>query len=86
MKLHRSKGDSAIRSSKYLNNVIEQDHRNVKSRTNVMLGFKRFGNAANTTSWIELMHHIRKGHFDLTSVHIKDTISPSVWMAVLSVR
>ncbi|RKR31580.1 transposase-like protein [Paraburkholderia sp. BL17N1] len=40
--------DTAIRSSKYLNNLIEQDHRNVKSRTKTMLGFKRFGNAAIT--------------------------------------
>ena len=31
-----------VRSSKYLNNLVEQDHRNIKSRTNVMLGFKRF--------------------------------------------
>ncbi|MFM0306147.1 IS6 family transposase, partial [Paraburkholderia sediminicola] len=34
--------DTKVRSSKYLNNVIEQDHRHIKSRTNVMLGFKRF--------------------------------------------
>ncbi len=41
-------GNTQVRSSKYLNNLIEQDHRNVKSRTNVMLGFKRFRNAATT--------------------------------------
>jgi transposase-like protein len=40
--------DTVIRSSKYLNNLIEQDHRHVKSRTNVMLGFKRFRSAATT--------------------------------------
>jgi transposase-like protein len=34
--------DRRIRTSKYLNNLIEQDHRSIKSRTNVMLGFKRF--------------------------------------------
>ncbi|WP_244196698.1 IS6 family transposase [Paraburkholderia hospita] len=75
-----------LRSSKYLNNVIEQDHRHVKSRVNVMLGFKRFRNAAVTLSGIELMHRIRKGQFDLTSLPLKDTVSPSVRMAVLSVR
>ena len=75
-----------LRSSKYLNNVIEQDHRRVKSRVNVMLGFKRFRNAAVTLSGIELMHRIRKGQFDLTSLPLKDTVSPSVRMAVLSVR
>jgi len=35
-----------LRSSKYLNNLVEQDHRNIKSRAKVMLGFKRFRNAA----------------------------------------
>ncbi|CAD6563342.1 hypothetical protein LMG24235_08586 [Paraburkholderia sabiae] len=30
--------DTKIRSSKYLNNLVEQDHRNIKSRTKVMLG------------------------------------------------
>jgi transposase-like protein len=78
--------DTAIRSSKYLNNLIEQDHRNVKSRTNVMLGFKRFGNAANTISGIELMHRIRKGQFGLARLRLKDTAAPAVWNAVLSTQ
>jgi transposase-like protein len=73
-----------LRSSKYLNNLIEQDHRHIKARVNVMLGFKRFRSAAVTLSRIELMHRIRKGQFDLTSMHLKDTTSPSIWMAVLS--
>jgi hypothetical protein len=51
-----------------------------------MLGFKRFRSAAVTLSGIELMHRIRKGQFDLTSMHLKDTTSPSIWMAVLSAR
>ena len=64
----------------------DQDHRHIKSRVNVMLGFKRFRSAAVTLSGIELMHRIRKGQFDLTSVPLKDTTSPSIWMAVLSAR
>jgi hypothetical protein len=39
--------DTEVRSSKYLNNLIEQDHRNIKSRTTVMLGFKRFRGACD---------------------------------------
>jgi transposase-like protein len=35
-----------VRSSQYLNNLIEQDHRRVKQRVRPMLGFKRFDNAA----------------------------------------
>src|ERR1700731_2556955 len=37
-----------VRSSKYLNNMIEQDHRRIKQRTRPMLGFKRFDHAAVT--------------------------------------
>ena len=75
--------DTKVRISKYLNNLIEQDHRNIKSRTNVMLGFKRFRSAAITISGIELMHRIRKGQFDLYAPGLKDTAAPSVWNAVL---
>ncbi|CAB3774857.1 IS6 family transposase [Paraburkholderia humisilvae] len=75
--------DTAIRCSKHLNSLIEQDHRNVKSRTNVKLGFKLFGNAASTNSEIELMHRIRKGQFRLASLRLKDTAAPAVWNTVL---
>jgi transposase-like protein len=78
--------DTKVRTSKYLNNLIEQDHRNVKSRTNVMLGFKRFRNAAITLAGIELMHRIRKGQFNLIKPSLKDTAAPAVWNAVLSAR
>ncbi|MFL9986091.1 DDE-type integrase/transposase/recombinase [Paraburkholderia sediminicola] len=66
--------------------IPEQDHRHIKSRVNAMLGFKRFRNAAITISGIELMHRIRKGQFDLTAAHLKDTSVPSIWTAVLSAR
>ena len=72
-----------VRSSKHLNNVIEQDHRNIKSRTNVMLGFKRFRCAKTTISGIELMHRIRKGQFNLRTLGLKDTAAPAVWNAIL---
>jgi putative transposase len=75
-----------LRSSRYLNNLIEQDYRHIKSRVNAMLGCKRFRSAAVTLSGIELMHRIRKGQFDLTSMPLKDTASPSMWLAVLSAR
>ncbi|MFP3559112.1 IS6 family transposase [Paraburkholderia sp. SIMBA_049] len=72
-----------VRTSKYLNNLIEQDHRNIKSRTNGMLGFKRFRGAAITISGIELMHRIRKGQFDLCALGLNDTAALSVWSAVM---
>ena len=78
--------DTEVRSSKYLNNLIEQDHRNVKSRTKVMLGFERFRSAATTISGIELIHRIRKGQFNLATLDFKDTATPTVGDAVLSAQ
>ena len=50
----------AIRQVKYLNNIVEQDHRGVKRVTRPMLGFKSFAAAQDTLVGIELMHMIRK--------------------------
>jgi putative transposase len=50
----------SIRQVKYLNNIVEQDHRGVKRITRPMLGFKAFDTAQSTLVGIELMHMIRK--------------------------
>src|SRR6266404_2778064 len=50
----------AIRKIKYLNNIVEQDHRGVKRVTRPMLGFKAFEAAQDTLIGIELMHMIKK--------------------------
>jgi transposase-like protein len=50
-----------LRQVKYLNNIVEQDHRAIKRKTRPMLGFKSFWSAAKTIAGIELMHMIRKG-------------------------
>jgi transposase-like protein len=76
--------NTKLRSSKYLNNLIEQDHRGIKSRTGPMLGFKNFDCAATTVAGIELLHRIRKGQFDLGSLHIKNQTVPAIWNAVLA--
>src|SRR5215510_6994186 len=49
-----------IRQVKYLNNMVEQDHRGVKRVTRPMLGFKSFEAAQDTLVGIELMHMIKK--------------------------
>jgi transposase-like protein len=54
-----------IREVKYLNNIVEQDHRAVKRITRPMLGFKSFRAARAILTGIELMHMIRKGQFRL---------------------
>jgi putative transposase len=74
-----------VRTSKYLNNLIEQDHRRVKQRVYPMLGFKRFENAAITISGIELVHKIRKGQFDISKLGSEEMHNDQVWDVVLAV-
>jgi putative transposase len=50
----------AIRQVKYLNNVVEQDHRAVKRVVRPMLGFKSFWAAQRTLAGIEVMHMLKK--------------------------
>ena len=50
-----------IRQVKYLNHVVEQDHRGVKRVTRPMLGFKSFDAAQHTLAGVELMHMLKKG-------------------------
>ena len=52
-----------VRQVKYLNNIVEQDHRAVKRVTKPMLNFKSFRSAKCVLTGIELMHMIRKGQF-----------------------
>ena len=56
--------DILMRQNKYLNNVVEQDHRAVKRLTDLMLGFKSFWSARILLSGIETMHVIKKGQMD----------------------
>ncbi|MGJ0638379.1 IS6 family transposase [Xenorhabdus bovienii] len=48
-----------VRQSKYLNNLVEQDHRNIKRRVRPMLGFKSFRRAQTILTDIELVHCLR---------------------------
>jgi len=50
-----------IRQIKYLNNIVEQDHRSIKRVTKPMMGFKSFNSAEATIAGIELHHMLRKG-------------------------
>ena len=50
-----------IRQVKYLNNILEQDHRFIKRVTGPMMGFKGFHSAAATIAEIEIAHMVRKG-------------------------
>ena len=53
--------ETELRQTKYLNNVIEQDHRNIKRIVKPMMGFRSFHSARRTLRGIETMNRIRKG-------------------------
>ena len=74
-----------VRSCKYLNNVVEQDHRRIKQRIRPMLGFKRFETAAVTIRGIELAEKIKKDQFNLRPLTGKPaTTAPEIWAVVLA--
>jgi transposase-like protein len=76
--------DTKLRSSKYLNNLIEQDDRGVKSRLGPMLGFKQFETAAITIAGIDLLRRIHKEQFNLRRLRLKSRSAPTVWNAELA--
>ena len=63
-----------IRQCKYLNNIIEQDHRRIKRLTRPMLGFKNFHAAQRTLAGIEVVAMIKKGQM---KTRVGDKPSPA---------
>ncbi len=53
------------RKIKYLNNMVEQNHRFIQKRIRSMLGFKLYQTTASILSGVEAMHMIKKGQIDL---------------------
>ena len=62
---------------KFLNNVIEQDHRFIKRRIRPMLGFKSFASASATLDGIEVAQMIRKGQFGVGVCPFKQFVKPA---------
>ncbi|PFD91028.1 IS6 family transposase [Bacillus cereus] len=54
-----------IRKVKYLNNIVEQDHRFIKKCVRSMLGFKSYETAPSILSDVETMHMMKKGQLHL---------------------
>ena len=55
---------TTIRQCKYLNNIVEQDHRFIKRRIKPGLGFSSFNTAWRTLQGYEVMNMIRKGQIN----------------------
>ena len=73
-----------VRARRYLNNVVEQDHRAVKQRCAPMLGLKSFRSAAITLAGIELAHRIRKRQYSLPlGTSGRDRSMKELWSAAL---
>ena len=53
--------DCKLRRVKYLNNIIEQEHRFIKKKVRASQCFKHFHTAERTLAGIEAMHMMRKG-------------------------
>ena len=76
-----------VRCNRYLNNIVEQDHRAIKRRCASMLGLKSFESAAITFSGIELAHRIRKRQFRLPAASGQDRMSlKELWEFALGDR
>src|SRR5712664_44794 len=71
-----------IRHSKYLNNIVAQDHRAVKRLTRPMLGFQWFWAARGTLAGMEVMHALRKGQLVTTGTvpHTRRRSSAMLWL------
>jgi transposase-like protein len=72
------------RSSKYLNNLVEQDHRRIKHRLRPMLGLKSFRTAAVIVGGIELAEKIKKGQFKTGKLAGLGATMPEIWRAALA--
>ena len=73
-----------VRSSKYLNNLIEQDHRRVKQRLRPMLGLKTLRTAAVVISGIELAEKIKKRQYKTGKLDGRTATMPAIWQAALA--
>jgi transposase-like protein len=73
-----------VRTSKYLNNTIEQDHRRVKQRLRPMLGLKSFRTATVVIGGIELAEKIKKGQFKIGKLGGRSATIPNIWQAALA--
>jgi transposase-like protein len=73
-----------VRTSKYLNNVIEQDHRRVKQRLRPMLGLKSFRTAVVVIGGIEPAKKIEKSQSKIGKLGGSTATMPEIWQAALA--
>ncbi len=67
-------GGMQLRQQKYLNNIVEQDHRFIKKRVRSMLRLKSFRTATFIISGIETMHIVKKGQLVLRDKSVQSQV------------
>jgi transposase-like protein len=67
--------DVEVRQIKYLNNIVEQDHRFIKKLVRPMLGFQSFRTAARILKGIEAMHMIKKGQIAAIGTSVSEKVN-----------
>ncbi len=73
-----------VRSSKYLNNLIEQDYGRIKQRLRPMLGLNSFETAKVMIGGIELAEKIKKGQFKMRKLGLPKATMSEIWQAALA--
>lgn len=73
--------DCKLRRVKYLNNIIEQDHRFIKKRVRACLGYRSFDTAERTLQGVEVMNMMRKGQ--VKRLDRRDVIGKAEFVASL---
>ena len=75
-----------VRSSKYLNNMIEQNHRRVKQAVRVTVGLKGFRAAVVTIGGIELAEQIGKRQFKTGKLGGRTATVLEIWQVELGAQ
>jgi transposase-like protein len=73
-----------VRSNKYLNNLIEQDHRRARHRLRTMLSLKSFRTAVVAISGTELAERIKKGQYKIGQLGGRTATMPAIWQVALT--
>lgn len=63
-----------IRQCKYLNNIVESDHRRIKRIIQPMMGFQSFNSAKKVLAGIEMVAMIKKGQSNYMPLFVKNSV------------
>ncbi len=72
---------SKLRQAKYLNNIVEQDHRRIKRLVRPGVGFESFHTARRTLAGYEIMAMVGKGQ--VSAIPANDMAAQSAFVAAL---